>query len=945
MSTEFFNDQWRIPSNENQNKVSNYSMKFDGTNDVINCGLNAPFNAASTKFSISLWCKSPNSFTDSGNLVESRLSYADPDGIAIEFISNSMYFRKSGSTVGKTITQWGLNNSNWNHIVYVYDLTLTGNKIFVYINGTLLSSTPQAATSQPASTGDFRIGDGLRGNFNGSIDQVNVFDYALSASQVSTLRGGGAAVTNPMSLSPKPIAYYQLGDQSVSTGPTSDYLVPNNSLQDYVFNFIPNDYIDLGNVTALNSQSAFSTSAWINYSGTPSTSGYMFLSGGSAGSNRFFIQLASSSKIRYIIGGTTKDTVITSINSGDWHNIVTVHNGTSLDIYLDGVKQTGSPFTVPVPNTNIGQQFKIGSYFTGAFNWNGKLSNTAIWNTALTDSQVQTIYNNGKPGDISSLDPTGWWKLNASEIFNNTSTEWSVDNNAYPSVYKSSLNFDGNDYIDTNRTLASNLDFSISAWINPTSDDTVIVGTRGLASASVSNGVTMNINASGNLWGRIFTETSNITQVQTGSVISLNSWSHVAMTYDSSTKTLKTYLNGSEAGSIVGTDSSVASTADLSVGRASIGTVYDYFDGEISNVSIFNTELTSTQVQTIYNNGTPETLISHSPTSWYKLDNTTTGVQDSSGSNNGTNNGTTEYAGFVNALAGESSNMDSSNLVVSDLQQTNGYSPYALDFDGVDNYLDCGTNPFDETTGDITLSAWVKKTSGTGYRPIVAATQGGVGTSTYFSFQFSGTNSLSIFWDGVGGSDLYVVPSSEFTVVNGNWYLINFVRTGTVGTIYVNGNLVSTSTKTYNNFSFADRPNITLGGWNFSTSARLNGELSNVSLWNAALTSAQITEVYNEGVPSNLNNHSAYSNLISWWQLGSNSSFNTDWTVLNEISTGLNGVSQNMTNDEIVNGPGYSAMGLGTSSIDIKGDAPYSTANGLSENMDVLDRVKDTPPS
>ena len=38
MSTEFFNDQWRIPSNENQNKVSNYSMEFDGKNTKIDFG-------------------------------------------------------------------------------------------------------------------------------------------------------------------------------------------------------------------------------------------------------------------------------------------------------------------------------------------------------------------------------------------------------------------------------------------------------------------------------------------------------------------------------------------------------------------------------------------------------------------------------------------------------------------------------------------------------------------------------------------------------------------------------------------------------------------------------------------------------------------------------------------------------------------------------------------
>jgi hypothetical protein len=194
--------------------ANNYSISFDGVDDVINFGLNAPFNAASTKFSISLWCKSPNSFTDSGNLVESRLSFANPDGIAIEFISNSMYFRKSGSTVGKTITQWGLNNSNWNHIVYVYDLTLTGNKIFVYINGTLLSSTPQAATSQPASTGDFRIADGLRGNFNGNIDEVGIFDYTLTALEVSDIYNAtGTGKTSDLNnLTTPPISWYRMGD-------------------------------------------------------------------------------------------------------------------------------------------------------------------------------------------------------------------------------------------------------------------------------------------------------------------------------------------------------------------------------------------------------------------------------------------------------------------------------------------------------------------------------------------------------------------------------------------------------------------------------------------------------------------------------------------------------------------------------------------------------------
>jgi len=191
-----------------------YSMEFDGINDVVNTGNTAPFNAVSNKFSVSLWCKSPNSFAGSGTLVDSRLSYASPNGMAIEFVSNTMNFRKTGSTVTKSIADWGLNNTNWNHVVYAYDLTLAGDKIFVYINGSLLSSTPQAATSQPASTADFTIGDGLRGSFNGMIDEVGTFNTALTQEQVTAIYNatetGKTADLNDLTI--PPVKWYRMGD-------------------------------------------------------------------------------------------------------------------------------------------------------------------------------------------------------------------------------------------------------------------------------------------------------------------------------------------------------------------------------------------------------------------------------------------------------------------------------------------------------------------------------------------------------------------------------------------------------------------------------------------------------------------------------------------------------------------------------------------------------------
>ena len=135
----------------------------------------------------------------------------------------------------------------------------------------------------------------------------------------------------------------------------------------------------------------------------------------------------------------------------------------------------------------------------------------------------------------------------------------------------------------------------------------------------------------------------------------------------------------------------------------------------------------------------------------------------------------------------------------------------------------------------------------------------------------------------------------------------------------------------------------------YQSTRYFDGSISNASIWNTALTSTQVSEIYNEGVPSNLNNHSAYSNLVSWWQLGSNTSWvNPYWIALDEKGTN-NGQSQNiaapnnMGENAIVDGVGSYANGVGTSSLEVIGDAPYSTANALSVNMDVEDRVTDKP--
>ena len=81
----------------------------------------------------------------------------------------------------------------------------------------------------------------------------------------------------------------------------------------------------------------------------------------------------------------------------------------------------------------------------------------------------------------------------------------------------------------------------------------------------------------------------------------------------------------------------------------------------------------------------------------------------------GTNWTIEDHAGSTD---GTSSGMTQANLVQSDLSFTSGYSPYALNFDGTSNYIDCGATVQQPTT-NYSVSCWVKLDSIAGNTGIV----------------------------------------------------------------------------------------------------------------------------------------------------------------------------------------------------------------------------------
>jgi hypothetical protein len=586
----------------------------------------------------------------------------------------------------------------------------------------------------------------------------------------------------------------------------------------------------------------------------------------------------------------------------------------------------------------------------------GELSNMMYFiNYEIDQANVDKLYNYGSPlMSTATLTqaPNAWYKLDASEIYNSSTTEWEI--NEATADYTSSLSFPGvvGDLlkIPNSSTFVPTSNLTFSFWVNhtlptgPTARDPRVFSVPKDASAE---SVYLMDNTNGTLR---FTISSSAGNSDTSTAIAVNDgkWHNVVCTWDASGN-IKVYTdNGTPSINAFGNTGTltIPTSTDMGIGGKFTGTSSaEKFTGFISNGSVWNKALSASEVSEVYNSGQPGNLSSHSASSnlvaWWKMDNLTTGIQDSStNSNNGTAFDLSVQPGSVSTLNGESSGMSQSNLVQSDLQTVAPYSKYAMTFDGTD-YIDLNRPSalnFTPSVDAFSISAWINISSGnTGCIYSFGAGPNTSNTATQIKIGVAGGGSAGKIQAVIGGSETY----STNTVDESNWKNIIVTvegSTGTVVNIYVNG-----SNNTAAQGSVANVTGDSNGLIGARTSSNpgffFNGKISNVSIWNYELNALQVREIYNKGLPSDLNTFSGTA-PVAWWQLGENSSYVSGWTFADEIGSN-NGTSGNLPETALTNGVGTTANGTSTgmSEGSLVGNAPYSTANAVSSGMSIVSRV------
>jgi len=370
-----------------------------------------------------------------------------------------------------------------------------------------------------------------------------------------------------------------------------------------------------------------------------------------------------------------------------------------------------------------------------------------------------------------------------------------------------------------------------------------------------------------------------------------STYSHIIVTVSSSG--VPAIYNGTATVALT-TDQSdtLAISGWLSQGaKAKVGSFsesgYGYFAGKIDNVAVWSTSLTSSERSALYNNGSGSDLTGSSDLAgWWKMGEGSTATI--------VHTGTASISASITASATGASVAGFAN-------------DYSISCDGLNDSIDLGSS-FQSTFRDsFSISFWIKLTDGhpaTSYTPNLFGVS--MTGSAHRVFGIIGNESgssdgkLSLYYKD-GSTQVHTqTDSAAFT--NGSQGWAHLVYTATQATngvkIYKDGSELATSeaSGSMNNVTMS---NITLSNnllfgarnQNGSPAYWLDTGYDEISIWDTALTSTQVSNIYNSGTPTDL---SSDSNLVGYWRFEENT------------GTSIADSSTNSNSATLTNGPTFS---------------------------------------
>lgn len=373
---------------------------FDGTDDYISLSSISDIEDNT----ISLWMNS-NDVSSVGTCI--ALLANNNQRIRTNSGNVEYAVRSNGSTT--TITKSASNNV-WYHLVGVHK---SDDTMQFYVNGELAGETTKADSS---AGGSDRIGRANADSrfFNGEIADVRIYNRSFSASEVQTLYEMGQpsaveqATVNPDAVSNSGVARYALDGDATDSWGSNDGTVSGatsgasgvGGTTCYSFDGT-DDYIDFSGLgwgdTPLTISLWQYADSWSTGTGYGGEDQLVFFGDGSPQFELFqddgsFTWRYWDGSSAYGIAGAEQPPV------GQWNHIVaTFSTAGTWELYYNGVQVATATDDVSPNISGTGNQ--IGRTPSGNRYYSGDIDEVRIYDRALTQAEVWSLYNIGRNGN------------------------------------------------------------------------------------------------------------------------------------------------------------------------------------------------------------------------------------------------------------------------------------------------------------------------------------------------------------------------------------------------------------------------------------------------------------------------------------------------------------------------------------------------------------------
>jgi len=607
---------------------------FNGSSSYIQA--DGIFSSSPSVMSASVWFKT----TVDGNILDIGDSSVSTAQNRIFFSSGLLYVSLNGGGGGFASTSaTGLQDGNWHHIVAVWDDGTVTNGIKMYIDGATTPTAQANSTQSFTSALNLFIGandnrgssgsPSIRQYFNGSIDQVRIYNVALSSTDVTALYNETVSTTGTLSFpsGQTAIATYELNGNANGILTTTDLSTVNypagaGCIALYEMNGTADDTSGAYNGTPSNIDynfGAFGQAAVFN--GSSSRIDTNFVSNLTSASYSFWVNIDSGTNGRIISsisanpiqdsqvnitlltngdlqfavqagGAFVSGTASGAINYDTWYHIaLTYSSGGYLKGYINGTEVS----SVSIGTINAGSNttpLYIGFYpRLSTYELPMSFDQLRIFNTELTQAQVTTLAR-GIGTSYSGVDTDVLY------AYNGTPTNVTYGNGRFGQAAEFSGGSSGSIVIPNSTNLAQQNNYTFSAWFK--TDTTGVTQTIYAfnSPSTFQSAIFIHSNGTNNI--RIFSAGSNY--YSSNNVYTNNQWYHIAVT-KSSANGIVAYLDGNV---IINEPTATANNTQASAGDNRIGgykttATSSTFDGSIDQVRIFSTALTSAQVSQLYN--------------------------------------------------------------------------------------------------------------------------------------------------------------------------------------------------------------------------------------------------------------------------------------------------------------------------------------------------------